>query len=182
MFLFAGAGSNVINGGGNSTLNFSQAPAGVTVNLQSHTASGGFGGSQSVSGIQTVIGSNWADALIASAPGQTLIGLSANCPTTQPCNDFFQAGPTGGDTLEVTTPQFGGQSEEHDTFCAMSSCQLGGTSTGGGNTMIGGSGDDFFYTQNGAPDKITGGGGFNYALIDPNDTVTDPTTFNTIQT
>ena len=58
-FLFAGAGGNIINGGGNSTVDFSQAPAGVRVNLQQGLATGGFGGTQSLTGIQNATGSNF---------------------------------------------------------------------------------------------------------------------------
>ena len=168
-FLFEGAGSEIVNGGGNSTVDFSAAPHGVTVNLQSGTASGGFGGTQALSGIQNVIGSEFDDVLVASAPGQTLTGLHGN--------DVLQAGPSGGDTL---LSDGGG----NDTFCSEppisatqpASCDVPNTSSGGGssaateNVMVGGPGNDTFFTRNAGFDSIDGGGGFNQAQIDSNDT------------
>ena len=39
--------------------------------------------------------------------------------------------------------------------------------------MIGGTGNDTFFTQNGVGDTINGEGGYNYALVDPNDNRTN---------
>ncbi|HVA74537.1 MAG TPA: hypothetical protein VNF71_08225, partial [Acidimicrobiales bacterium] len=151
-FIFEGAGNNLISGGGNATVDFSQAPARVTVNLQTGNATGGWGGFQQLSGVLNIIGSNFNDVLVAGAPGGTIIGLNGN--------DLLQAGPTGGDTLIS-----GGNG--NDTFCAQSSCAVAGTIAGGGDTMIGGSGNDVFFAENGVGDTINGGGGFNSAFTDP---------------
>jgi len=151
-FIFEGAGNNLISGGGNATVDFSQAPARVTVNLQTGNATGGWGGFQQLSGVLNIIGSNFNDVLVAGAPGGTIIGLNGN--------DLLQAGPSGGDTL------FSG-GNGNDTFCAQSSCAVAGTIAGGGDTMIGGSGNDVFFAENGVGDTINGGGGFNSAFTDP---------------
>jgi hypothetical protein len=166
-FLFEGAGNNVINGGGNATVDFSASTvAGVTVNLQTGpagaptqngTASGGFGGFQSLSGVLNAIGTNFNDVLVAGSRGGTMTGLNGN-------NDRLQSGPSGGDTLIS-----GGSAS--DEFCAEASCAVGGTSAGGGNTMTGGFGNDTFYARNGAVDTIDGGGGFNSAQVDANDII-----------
>lgn len=157
-FLFDGAGSNVINGGGRATVDFSQAPAGVTVNLQAGDATGGFGGFQKLTGILNIVGSQYNDVLVAGGPGAVVVGLNGN--------DLLQAGPTGGDTLETNST---GTGTGNDTFCAMSTCAVSGTTAGGGNIMIGGSGNDTFFTRNSQADTIYGQGGFNTAMVDPVD-------------
>ena len=157
-FLFDGAGSNVIDGGGRSTVDFSQAPAGVTVNLQTGYATGGFGGSQKLTGILNIVGSEFNDVLVAGGPGAVVVGLNGN--------DLLQAGPTGGDTLETNST---GSGSGNDTFCAMSNCAVSGTTAGGGNIMIGGSGNDTFFVANSKTDTIYGEGGFNTAMVDPVD-------------
>ncbi|MGH9056622.1 MAG: beta strand repeat-containing protein, partial [Acidimicrobiales bacterium] len=160
-FLFDAAGSNVINGGGNGTVDFSLAPAGVTVNLQatpSGNATGGFGGLQELTGTLDVIGTNYNDVLVAGASGGTIIGLNGN--------DLLEGAPLGATTLI-------GGGVGNDTFCAMSSCAVGGTSASvagaAPDTMIGGSGNDTFFARNGIADTINGGGGFNSAQVDPVD-------------
>jgi Ca2+-binding RTX toxin-like protein len=155
-FLIDATGNNIINGGGSSTLDFSLAPTGVDVDLGAtpEVASGGFGGTQSLTGIQNVIGTNSADVLIAGAKGQTLTGGNGG--------DLLEASAAGGDTLIS-----GGNG--NDTFCAQVGCNHM-TVAAGGNTMTGGSGDDSFFARNGGPDTITGHAG-DVAQIDTQDKV-----------
>ena len=115
-FLFEGSGNNIINGGGSSTVDFSQAASGVTVNLQAGTATGGFGGFQSLAGVLSIIGTNSNDVLVAGAPGGEVIGLNGGGP-----GDLLQAGPSGGSLLVS-------DGSGNDTFCAMGSCAVAGTS------------------------------------------------------
>ena len=157
-FLFEGGGSNVIHGGGKATVDFSQAPSGVTVDLQHGQATGGFGGLQALTGVFNITGSQFNDVLVAGAPGGEIIGLNGN--------DLLQAGPSGGNLLV-------GDGSGNDTFCAQNSCARGGTSAHGGDTMLGGSGDDTFFALNGSVDTINGGGGFNSAHYDNFDHVTN---------
>ncbi|HMC39727.1 MAG TPA: hypothetical protein VKI19_08705 [Acidimicrobiales bacterium] len=172
-FLWEGGGSNVIDGGGNSTVDFSEAPAGVIVNLQAvptGTAKGGFGGTQTLTGVLNIIGSRFSDILVADQAGATINGLDGS--------DFLEASAFGNDTLIS-----GGSGT--DTFCAESSTlanscakEVAGTTAGGNNVMIGGSGNDTFFTVNSATDVVTGGGGDNFAVTDPVDVITDPTRFH----
>jgi Ca2+-binding RTX toxin-like protein len=150
-FLFDAAGSNIINGGGLSTADFSLAPAGVKVNLQQGQATGGFGGLEAISGFVNVIGSDFNDVLVAGAPGGQLTGLNGN--------DLLQAGPAGGNILV-------GGGSGNDTFCAAAVCAVSGTIAGGGDSMLGSSGDDTFFARNGVSDSINGGGGDNAAQVD----------------
>jgi hypothetical protein len=150
-FLFDAAGSNIINGGGLSTADFSLAPAGVKVNLQQGQATGGFGGLEAISGFVNVIGSNFNDVLVAGARGGQLTGLDGN--------DLLQSGPAGGNVLV-------GGGNGNDTFCAAAVCAVSGTVAGGGDSMLGSSGDDTFFARNGVSDSINGGGGDNAAQVD----------------
>jgi hypothetical protein len=171
VFLFEAGGSNIINGGGRSTVDYSEGTVGVKVDLQNGQSTGGFAVSSNnqLSGILNIIGTTYNDLLIAGGSGATIIGNGANnCATN--CGDVLQAGPTGGDVLESNPA---GNASGNDTFCAMSSCATTGTTAGGGDTMIGGTGNDTFFTQNGVGDAINGEGGYNYALVDPNDNRTN---------
>jgi Ca2+-binding RTX toxin-like protein len=173
-FVLDAPGINVINGNGGSNavghsiVDFSLAPGptGVVVNLQQGAATGGFGGSQSLSGIQMVVGTNYPDTLVAGASGQTLIGLKAQVPPPQVGGDSLVAAPVGGDTLMS-------DGNGDDTFCAQSSCNGGQTVTGG-NTMMGGTGIDTFYAVNSQVDTIQGGSGgaLDNAYVDQADIVT----------
>jgi hypothetical protein len=138
-------------------VNFSPATTGVgvNVNLQTGLASGGFGGAQTLTGIQNVVGTNYADVLIAGAPGETLTGMNGGA------GDLLQTGPKGGDTLVA------GGSGPH-SFCAQQACN-GMAAPTGGSTMIG-SGDDDYFAQNGQVDQITGQAG-DTAFVDPQDVV-----------
>lgn len=174
-FLFI-AGSNgavnVIQGGGDGTVDFSQGTAGVTVNLQAGTASGGFSGNSSsdqLSGILNVVGTPYNDILVGNGVGGIIDGDGANLGCTSQCGDFLQAGPNGGDTLEAGP---NGSGSGNDTFCANPNCVESGTTTGGGDTMIGGSGNDFFFADYGAGDTIYGEGGYNTAEVGPEDKYT----------
>ncbi|HEY2301361.1 MAG TPA: hypothetical protein VGH66_05685, partial [Acidimicrobiales bacterium] len=165
-FLMDGAGDDVLRGGGASTLDFSLATQGVVANLQAGQSFGGFGGTQTLSGFSTVIGSQATgvkDQLVANGQGQTLISLNGN--------DVLEAGPTGDDTLVQT----GGG---NDTFCSVqcvttpsATVSNGGPNAALENRMIGGSGgNDTFFTRNTGFDFLQGGHGFNSAQIDSHDT------------
>jgi hypothetical protein len=159
-FLFQGAGTNVIDGGGNGTVDFSLAPLRLVVNLQNHSATGGFAGStQTITGIKNVIGTNASnnDILIAGPPGGVIHGNGTGA-------DLLVAGPQGGDTLYAGAGS--------TTFCSEADCSAG-AATGGGRTfatrnqMFGGPGEDSFFVRNSGYDSIDGGGGFlNVAKID----------------
>ena len=112
--------------------------------------------------------SAYNDVLIAGSAHATLTGLNGN--------DFLEASQYGDDTLE-------GGGNGSDTFCAESgqvagySCAKAGTGAAGGDTMIGGSGTNYFFAKNGEVDTITGGPGINYLVDDPNDDITNPSAF-----
>ena len=137
-----------------------------------------------------IVGTQYVDQLIGGGAGGTIIGNGAvgvnsttGCGAS--CGDFLEAGPQGGNVLEANTD---GSGTGNDTFCANSNpaskavCAATGTTAGGGDLMVGGSGSDTFFADSGAGDTIWGGGGYNIAFIGPNDpppnqvsyTVTEP--------
>ena len=70
-----GPGSHTINGeGGIDTLDYSAAPASVTVNFATGTALNGYGGTDSFTNIEIAKGSAFADAFVSASAGETLYG------------------------------------------------------------------------------------------------------------
>jgi Ca2+-binding RTX toxin-like protein len=160
-FLIDGSGSNVINGGGDAWIDYSQAISGASINLQTGTATGGFAGAvETLSGVLNVEGSNFNDVIVLAAANATAIGLNGN--------DIMQVSPFGHDLLESN-------GSGNDTFCDATGCNGMTANPAAGSTLVGGTGNDIFYARNGVQDTINGEGGFNEAQIDP---VDSPTTFN----
>lgn len=91
-FLIGGLGDDVLAGGGGiDTADYSGASGGVVVNLATGTASGA-AGSDSLSGIEFLLGSAFADALTGDAEDNTLVGGAGN--------DTLR-GAAGNDTLRA---------------------------------------------------------------------------------
>jgi Ca2+-binding RTX toxin-like protein len=179
-FLFNTSSGNVISGGGSATIDFSQVTSCSTspclnVNLRSipnGTARIGPAGTETLlpvpgtensahptPGILNVVGTNFNDVLVAGAANATITGLNGN--------DVLVASPSGHDTL-----QSGGGGD--DVFCASAPGPCDGFTSGAGNTIIGGTGNQTICTQNGGADNVNGGvGGFNFAVADAVDTVTN---------
>ncbi|HZT67003.1 MAG TPA: calcium-binding protein [Acidimicrobiales bacterium] len=148
-FVMGGGGNNTVKGGaGSNTIDFSTAPAGVKVDLTKGVATGGWGGTQTISGVQNIVGSEFDDVLTAGPTGGIINGLNGN--------DLLTGSAGGHDTLTGGTG--------NDTFVC---------GAGGFDIVHGGSGNDTIFCRNNEPDTIDGGGGFNQAQIDPNDTVTN---------
>jgi Ca2+-binding RTX toxin-like protein len=78
---FEGMGDNdFITGSGNTQIGFFNATAGVTVDLDAGTASGdtSVGNDVILAGVNSVLGSNFADSLAGDANNNTLLGQSGN--------------------------------------------------------------------------------------------------------
>ncbi|MGH9115131.1 MAG: hypothetical protein ACRDWW_04805, partial [Acidimicrobiales bacterium] len=106
-----------------------------------------------------IVGSNYADVLVAGAPGGTIMGGNGA--------DLLEGSRSGGTTLI-------NNGTGNDTFCAADVCAVAGTGASDlpgaqPDTMIGGSGNDNFFARNGIADNINGGGGYNSAQVDPAD-------------
>ncbi|MEX5668226.1 calcium-binding protein, partial [Pseudomonas neuropathica] len=77
--LDGGAGADVLNGGnGIDTASYANSTAGVTVNLVSGAGIGGDAQGDTLTSIETVVGSAFNDNLTASLAGNSLIGGAGN--------------------------------------------------------------------------------------------------------
>ena len=66
--LVGGAGNNTLDGGGgDATADYSAAPNGVSINLQSAKAANGYGGTDTLISVENVTGSAFNDLLIGDA-------------------------------------------------------------------------------------------------------------------
>ena len=130
--LSGNGGADVLDGGaGNDTASYSTSSAGVSVDHQTGTASGGDAAGDSLSGIENLIRSDFDDILTGDNGASQLDGGAG---------DDTLSGSNGGDTL------YGGS--ENDTLS-------GGN---GGDTLYGGSGNDTLSGGNGG-DTLYGGSG-----------------------
>src|SRR6266851_6357939 len=76
--LTGGGGNNTLDGGsGSDTVSYAAAPAGVTVSLAG-TAANGYGGTDTLVGIENVIGSGFADTLTGDAGNNVFTGGAGN--------------------------------------------------------------------------------------------------------
>ena len=129
-YFSGGAGNDTIDGGpGLDIAGYGDSPTGVTVNLNTGTASDGFGGTDKLSNIEGIDGSDKSDSLIGDAGDNVILGQLGNDTLT---------GNAGNDTLD------GGDGD--DIF-------YGGN---GNDSMLGGAGADDFYADAGN-DTIDGG-------------------------
>jgi Ca2+-binding RTX toxin-like protein len=178
-FLYTAGANNTISGGGSATLDFSQvttcstSPC-LTVNLRNvpdGTAQIGLSGetllpvpgtesaAQPTPGILNLVGTNFNDVLVAGAANATITGLNGN--------DVLVASLAGHDTLM-------GQGGGDDVYCASSPGLCNGFTSGAGNIIMGGTGSNTICSQNGGADTINGGvGGFNFAVVDTVDAVSN---------
>jgi Ca2+-binding RTX toxin-like protein len=183
--IVGGAGNDAIDGGnGSDTVDYSGAAAGVTVNLLAGTASDGFGGADTISHIENVIGSDYADTITGSNISNLLSGGAGDDIISGSGAADTLIGGAGNDTLNGN-----GGSDVADYSAAASGVVVnlaagvasndgyGGTDTlstiewatgsayndsitgsGGANTLNGGDGDDTI-NGGGGSDTLNGGAG-----------------------
>ncbi len=91
--VIGGGGRDVLSGGRGSgdTLSYAFSDAGITVNLQLNTASGGHAVSDTISGFENLVGSDFGDNLAGTSGANVLNGGGGN--------DVL-AGAAGADTLD----------------------------------------------------------------------------------
>jgi Ca2+-binding RTX toxin-like protein len=140
--LEGGLGADTVSGGlGLDQATFVHASGSVQVNLSSGTSTGS-AGTDRLTGIEEVVGSNYADRLTASGTGSSLDGGPGDDLLLGGAGDDLLVGGSGADTLE-----------------GLGSSQLNFLLGGDGNDQLfGGSGEDTLAGGNG-DDTLTGGGG-----------------------
>ncbi|MBD2202297.1 S8 family serine peptidase [Calothrix sp. FACHB-1219] len=148
-----GAGNDTINGGaGNDTVSYRNATTGVNVNLTTGTANDGQGGTDSLSNIQVILGSNFADILIGSSGNDTIEGYAGN--------DTIN----GGDGYDTVTYRSASSAINVNLATGRASDGLNGSDTLTSIEAIAGSNYNDILTGNNGNNVLTGNNG-NDTLI-----------------
>ncbi len=100
--LIGGAGADILDGGAGSddTASYAGSSAGVSVDLQAGTASGGDAAGDSLSGIDNLIGSDFADTLTGDTGANSLDGGAGNDTLSSGGGNDTLDGGAGDDTLD----------------------------------------------------------------------------------
>ncbi len=102
----AGTGNLTFTGGGGiDTISFQYAPTGVNVNLSNGQIGGGFGGVDTVSGIQNVIGSPFNDIIEGNLQPSIFSGGGGNNTFVLVGGNDLVNGGTGTDTVDLSQTQ-----------------------------------------------------------------------------
>ncbi|MBR0872293.1 hypothetical protein JQ633_18150 [Bradyrhizobium tropiciagri] len=146
---YGDAGNDTINGGGGllDRVVYQGAPAGVTVNLATQTATDGFGTADTIINIEGVLGSEFNDWITGDSNDNRLIGQDG---------DDYLAGGAGNDILvgddgvDLYANAFGTGGTDFDTG---NDVLIGGA---GADTLTGGNGGDtFVYAPGSGADVVT---------------------------
>ncbi|HSW03449.1 calcium-binding protein [Aquabacterium sp.] len=98
--LFSGAGNDTLDGGEDyDHLYYSNAPAGVTIDLRTGTATGG-AGSDTFTGIELIFGSSFNDVYIGNDEGANFLGDDGNDSITGGAGRDHLEGNGGDDTID----------------------------------------------------------------------------------
>ena len=178
--LDGGAGNDTLVGGtGVNTATYVDAASGVTVNLQLSTAQNtGGAGTDTLTQIQNLTGSNFNDTLTAATTGSVLQGLGGDDVLVSGAGNDTLDGGTGNDTAVFSgayasytvTPTTVSGPQGTDTLANVEILRFSDrqmviastaetlTARAGGDSLYGGSGDDTLVTGTGN-DTIDGAGG-----------------------
>jgi Ca2+-binding RTX toxin-like protein len=164
--LTGGAGDDTLTGGaGIDTVSYAATTAGVTVDLSAGTASGTESGSDTLSGIETVVGGSGADTLTGDAGDNVLTGGAGDDTITGGDGDdtASYAATAAGVTVDLAAGTATGTESGSDTLSGIETVVGGSgadTLTGDGNVNVltGGLGDDAL-TGGAGDDLLVGAGG-----------------------
>ena len=173
--LVAGAGAETFDGGsGSDTVDYSASTAGVTIDLASGTAGGGFAQGDVLSAVEGVIGSDFDDVLTGSASANAIAGGAGNDIVRAAAGADTLDGGAGVDLLDYATSSSGvtvnlttglaaGGDAAGDQISGfediLGSAQADSlTGDGGSNRLTGGAGGDVLAGLGGA-DVLDGGAG-----------------------
>ena len=159
-----GRGDDLVDGGaGSDTLSMFDAPAPLTINLRTGTATGE--GTDSLTSIEGANGSRFGDTFIGNSEANGFGGLGGADVA------YGGGGPdslNGGDA-PGTDRLYGGAG--NDILRGFQGADLlrGGL---GHDTLEGGPGDDYLRARDGMFDRVRGEAGFDRATVDSIDAVT----------
>jgi Ca2+-binding RTX toxin-like protein len=173
--LIGGAGGDsLIGGNGTDTANYAASDAAVSVNLATGAASGGHAAGDTLSGIESLVGSIYADTLTGNTLANTLNGGNGNDTLIGGFGGDSLNGGNGSDTasysnsgaavtIDLGAGTAAGGHATGDTFTSIEN--LTGstyadslTGTSGVNSLSGGNGNDTLAGGGGA-DTLVGGNG-----------------------
>jgi Ca2+-binding RTX toxin-like protein len=177
--LVAGAGADTLDGGaGTDTADYSASTAAISINLLTGTASGGYADGDTLTGIENVVGSAYADVIVGDAGANTLTGGAGNDTLIGGAGADVLDGGAGTDTADysssgaavavnLSTGSASGGNADGDTLISIENLvgsNFNDTLTGdaGANVLKGGAGDDVLAGLGGA-DVLDGGAGSNTA-------------------
>lgn len=164
--LIGGAGADTLNGGaGSDTADYSGSVAGVTINLQTGTGSGGDAEGDMLSSIENVIGSDLADTITGgSAANASLSGAGGDDTIVIGASNTFVDGGGGIDTISyaslgtgVTVDLTVGTSSNGDVVTSIES-------------VIGSAQDDTIIGSSIASGFLNGGDGNDSVIVNANNT------------
>ncbi|MBR0717279.1 VCBS domain-containing protein [Bradyrhizobium liaoningense] len=137
-----GAGDDTIIGNGFTQIQYGNATAGVTIDLVAGTAAGNAGsvGTDHFSGVNNVVGSNFADTITGSTANETLNGASGNDIINAGDGYDLITGGAGNDTID------GGASGDVAIFSGASTEYTISTLVGGQIQVV----DNFAGVRDGA--------------------------------
>ncbi|WP_109122336.1 DUF4347 domain-containing protein, partial [Azospirillum sp. TSO22-1] len=159
--LIGGAGADVLEGGdGIDYTTYIDSTAGVTVNLGTGWGSGGHAQNDSITGIENVTGSNYADVLIGDLEANVLEGGNGNDTLTGGTGDDTLIGGAGADSMD------GGGGFDVVSYAGSSTALTINMATGVHNNEA--LGDTFANIEkiigSNYNDNITGDGGDNWLV------------------
>ncbi|MFN4014604.1 MAG: hypothetical protein ACK4JB_04685 [Reyranella sp.] len=158
--LIGGSGADTLNGGGGiDTASYAGSTGAVSINLQAHTSSGGHAAGDSLSLIENLTGSAFADTLTGDGEVNTLSGLGGDDVLSGGDGNDVLEGGDGNDTLNGDG---GDDTASYRTATAGVTVSL--AIAGAQNTV--GAGNDTLdgienLTGSGQADTLTGDGGDN---------------------
>ena len=141
--LTSGAGNDILDGGlGRDSVSFSRSALGVTVSLMTGIATGD--GTDTLIGIESLVGSAFVDNLTGDANANSLLGGDSGDQIDGGMGDDVLLGENGDDTL------IGGAGNDSIVGGIGADRLFGGTGT---NELQGGDGDDVYFVE-GTGDSI----------------------------
>ncbi len=154
-FLVGGAGDDFLEGGGgNDNIDYVHATGGVSVNLQTHSATGA-GGNDTLWNIESMAGSSYDDVLVGDAGGNWILGRGGN--------DLIDGGDgfdtanyqdaAAGVTVDLVTGQVTGGAGNDQLFNIE-----GVYGSGYADLLVGDDGPNMLYGR-GGNDTLRGGAG-----------------------
>jgi Ca2+-binding RTX toxin-like protein/type III secretion system FlhB-like substrate exporter len=164
--LTGGAGADTLAGGsGTDTANYWASASAVTVNLLTNVNTGGDAASDSLSGIENVIGSDYADTLTGDASDNVLAGEAGadvidGGAGSDTVDYSSMAGGVGIITIDLSTGTATGGDAEGDTFSNIENI----TASANMDNLIGDAGDNILRGLGDHDDLDGGSGGFDILM------------------